>query len=157
MTTVSDEAVEPISAATLLDQLRNWRKRELGQNEALWEAQLFDSLERRLAFDAAARGVDRATATMTNDDLVDELHFIVREREQRPEDFDEEITATIAIAADRVEALTLVVEDCLDALKGMLRHSCVADAHPEDKDSEDHVAERTARHAISKAEGWAAS
>lgn len=38
-----------------------------------------------------------------------------------------------------------------EALKAMLRHSCVADAAPEDKDSEDHQAERLARTAISKA------
>ena len=106
---------------------------------------------------AEQRGVDLATDSMTDDDLVDELRFIVREREQRPEDFDGEITTTIAIAADRVEALTLLVEACLNALRGMLRHSCVADAHPEDKDPEDHVAERAARHAISQAEGGAAS
>lgn len=39
------------------------------------------------------------------------------------------------------------------ALKGMLRHSCVADAHPADKDPDDHAAESAALRALSKAEG----
>ena len=44
----------------------------------------------------------------------------------------------------------------LKALQAMLRHSCVADAHSEDKDPEDHAAERMARAAIAKAMGTAA-
>lgn len=41
--------------------------------------------------------------------------------------------------------------DLLEALKAMLAHSCVADAHPEDKDPADHAAERLARAALTKA------
>ena len=36
------------------------------------------------------------------------------------------------------------------ALDAMLRHSCVADSAPEDKDAEDHEAERMARAALAK-------
>lgn len=43
--------------------------------------------------------------------------------------------------------------DLLEALKAMLAHACVADADPNDKDAEDHAAERKARAAIAKAEG----
>lgn len=43
--------------------------------------------------------------------------------------------------------------DLLEALKGMLAHSCVADSAAEDKDPEDHAAESAARRAIAKAEG----
>lgn len=43
--------------------------------------------------------------------------------------------------------------ELLDALKAMLAHSCVADADPNDKDAEDHDAERMARAAIKKATG----
>lgn len=43
----------------------------------------------------------------------------------------------------------------LGALKAMVLHSCVADAAPEDKFEEDHLAERLAYAAIAKAEGQA--
>ena len=57
-------------------------------------------------------------------------------------------------------ALTLKERRCLreaadelarlrGALKGMLDHSCVADTAAEDKDEEDHAAERAARAALS--------
>lgn len=36
------------------------------------------------------------------------------------------------------------------ALEGMMRHSCVADAHPSDKDGEDHAAESAALRALSR-------
>jgi len=35
-----------------------------------------------------------------------------------------------------------------EAVRAMLAHSCVADAHPEDKFPEDHEAERKARAAL---------
>lgn len=47
-----------------------------------------------------------------------------------------------AAIAGRAAAL---IEHMQSALNGMLRHSCVADADPRDKDAEDHEAERRAR------------
>lgn len=49
--------------------------------------------------------------------------------------------------------LIAAAPDLLKALKLMLLHSCVADAAPEDKDDDDHLAERLAYRAIAKAEG----
>ena len=40
-----------------------------------------------------------------------------------------------------------------EALKGMLDHSCVADAGEDMKDAEDHAAERRARAILAKIEG----
>lgn len=51
--------------------------------------------------------------------------------------------------APRFFALLEAAEGVEKALSGMLRHSCVADADPNDKDEEDHAAERTARNALS--------
>lgn len=52
---------------------------------------------------------------------------------------------TVLALLDEVEALR-------GALAGMLRHSCVADTAAEDKDAEDHDAERAARRALSSPE-----
>lgn len=41
----------------------------------------------------------------------------------------------------------------LAAVKGLLAHSCIADSASEDKDIEDHAAERAARSAIAEVEG----
>lgn len=49
--------------------------------------------------------------------------------------------------------LIAAAPDLLKALKLMFLHSCVADAAPEDKDDDDHLAERLAYRAIAKAEG----
>jgi len=46
-----------------------------------------------------------------------------------------------------------LMEEVAAALQGMLRHSCVADSAPEDKDAEDHDAERAAARAIEKIRG----
>lgn len=43
--------------------------------------------------------------------------------------------------------------DLYEALEGMLRHSCVADAVADMKDAEDHAFERIARSALAKASG----
>lgn len=43
----------------------------------------------------------------------------------------------------------------LAALQAMLNHSCVADSAAEDKDEEDHAAERLARAAVAEATGAA--
>ena len=40
-----------------------------------------------------------------------------------------------------------------EALQGMMRHSCVADSAPEDKDGEDHIAESKALAALKQARG----
>lgn len=40
------------------------------------------------------------------------------------------------------------LREALEALEAMLKHSCVADSDPKDKDSEDHDAERLARRSI---------
>ena len=49
------------------------------------------------------------------------------------------------------------LESVRGALKGMLAHSCVADTAGEDKDAEDHAAERAARSALSQLEAAGAA
>lgn len=52
----------------------------------------------------------------------------------------------------RAEAgLAAMTKDATDVVLGLLRHSCVADAHASDKDAEDHDAERAARAFIARA------
>ena len=48
-------------------------------------------------------------------------------------------------AADTIAALRAERAGLGEALRGMLAHSCVADADPNDKDEADHAAERLAR------------
>ena len=47
--------------------------------------------------------------------------------------------------------LIAAAPELVEALKAMLLHSCVADTAAEDKFDEDHLAERLARAALSKA------
>jgi len=55
-----------------------------------------------------------------------------------------EHAATIVRACNSHDAL-------IEALEAMLAHACVADADPDDKDAEDHEAERKARAALESA------
>ena len=72
----------------------------------------------------------------------------------------------IDIAAECLNNLPLILralsalsglESVRGALKGMLAHSCVADTAGEDKDAEDHAAERAARSALSQLEAAGAA
>lgn len=54
--------------------------------------------------------------------------------------------------AARATAKSMLAHRVLrEALRDMLRHSCVADADPRDKDAQDHDAERKARAALTEA------
>ena len=68
---------------------------------------------------------------------------------------DETAVAVVIGRPERREnaALIAAAPEMLYALKAMLRHSCVADSAAEDKDPDDHSAERLARQAVAKAEG----
>lgn len=46
-----------------------------------------------------------------------------------------------------------MIRELVEALDGMMRHSCVADSAPEDKDGEDHAAESRALRILAKVRG----
>lgn len=78
---------------------------------------------------------DKETALKASVAKVTELEAKLREKNE-------------AIAAKDAE-----IERLREALKGMLGHSCVADAGDDMKDAEDHEAERRARSALSARTG----
>lgn len=69
---------------------------------------------------------------------------------RRYDDFTESSEIYGALIAVADPDLVGAVIEMRAALAGMMRHSCVADADPRDKDAEDHAAESAALRALSR-------